>query len=146
MNGNCMNMDPCINVNCPNGFICQNGNCIQDPNVFPPTPTPPECTNNLGCQLDEQCVNQKCQKLPTCATIKCPDFEDCDNGICYKKFDYFCSTVQPQIIRYYCDLTRPTNQNCMDPVFLPPLTRTVCGVTYTGQKIDFPQGCSACKR
>ena len=38
MNGNCMNMDPCDMINCPNGFICMNGMCMKDPDVFPPTP------------------------------------------------------------------------------------------------------------
>ena len=133
--GNCKVAPPCAVAGCPGDQICVANNCVA-----------PECSSSTPCPANKICDAGKCRDR-NCAEVTCPNPADtCENGFCYRKFDSFCSIEQPQIIRNYCSLTRPSPPNCPNNISPDPFVSAVCGVSSTGELIDFDQSCEACKR
>lgn len=133
--GNCVPRQPCAVTGCTGGQICLGNNCVA-----------PQCSGSVACPANKICDAGQCRDR-TCADITCPNPGDtCEGGFCYKKYDNFCSLVQPQIIRNYCPLTRPSPPNCPNNQSPDPFVSAVCGVSSTGELLDFDQSCEACKR
>ena len=97
MNGNCYEIPSCDNVNCGTGFKCEKGQCIV--NTDPPAPE--VCNSNSDCQADEECISGDCKKVvDECANVNCEFSLDCLYGQCYRRYDYFCSTIDHKLERY----------------------------------------------
>lgn len=99
------NEDPCEDVVCLTGRVCENGNCIDDPNYIPPCDT-------LQCEVYEICQNGNCLNDPNftpCDTITCFPGETCVSGNCVADpndpcFNINCPTGE------ICE-----NGNCINP-------------------------------
>jgi len=66
--------DPCCGVYCIPGKICEDGDCVVNPN---------SC-HTVGCPDGYVCIQDKCiySIIPTCDSVECNDGEICLAGIC----------------------------------------------------------------
>jgi sugar lactone lactonase YvrE len=70
-NGICV--DPCYGIECPSGYECNNGSCVQ---------IQKDCYTPAGrCPQGQVCRNGKCITHP-CNGVTCPDGQFCKNGNC----------------------------------------------------------------
>ena len=89
--GNCQTAPSCDVAGCPSGLLCVNSAC-----------TAPQCSTTNPCPTGKVCDNGFC-RVATCADITCTNpLQTCQFGVCYRKFDNFCSAQQPRIVRNYC--------------------------------------------
>jgi len=62
------------NSQCPTGFICQKGVCVEKPD---------KCTQNSDCPSGQECRHGECVTKPVCSkNTDCPKGQTCKNGQC----------------------------------------------------------------
>ena len=69
-NGPSEPVDPCEDVNCADGQLCNAGNCYEI------------CDHDMDCADSERCTDGYCAP-EDCQDIDCPDDQSCFRGICY---------------------------------------------------------------
>ena len=86
-------VDSCQGLNCPNGFACKCGSCVDESCVVKGCPTGQRCDANARMCVVDPCfmamcdVTQFCDPLTggcvsTCANISCGDGQVCQQGTC----------------------------------------------------------------
>ena len=107
----------CVVTTCPIGQDCRNGNCI---------PTP--CSDNSNCQQGLVCKEGIC--VPEVIIVS-PDLDVCPHDAEYNAI----TCIEP----------RPTEEECPIVYYIRAPDPIVCGVKSTGERVDFPRTCEACK-
>lgn len=114
-------------MRCKPGLTCVNGNCI---------PLPGLC-GIVICDKDEVCINGQCTNPLidiSCANIKCDASNGfyCRNGACVRD----CNALKTQ-----CAAPRPNDKTCPPLYYIAPPKPTVCGVTSSGQLVNYVRDC-----
>ena len=133
LTGICFNR--CKTTKCPGGSICVHGDCI---------PQIGHCSTSADCKKDEKCVNGKCRNK--CWNVICLPEETCVNGVCQKPHNSL--DVCPVDANYnivHCKPPRPDEKTCPKVFYVRKPDPIVCGITASGERIDYPRECQACK-
>lgn len=105
----------CQPVICPEGYTCQDGDCVYDPCPDTPCETGLDCGPECGCSEEKlckpcseltcdecgtvygcECINGNCQKVVDCGGV-CSTGEDCPDGCgCYQGECVDCDNFTPE--------------------------------------------------
>lgn len=88
--------DACELIDCPEGFICYDGECI-----------PPDPCIGVTCPISYECDNGTCVYVDRCADTECGIGEVCYGGACYPTMD----VIGPDDI---CSISCNEGQVCVE--------------------------------
>ena len=77
--GQCVDVDPCADVTCPDLGECRTSTCNSNTGTCEPS----NVNDGTSCDSgDGTCMNGSCVDLNLCAGVTCPDLGECQSNVC----------------------------------------------------------------
>ena len=140
-NGDCVDIpiDPCEDITCEEGEICDNGNCVDIP-VDP--------CEDVTCNEDQTCDDGDCVDIPTdpCEDIICEDGQICEDGNCVGNVhidlpvDFEGSTVNYTMSDFGGNMSSLVTDPFASNNMVIEIVKTNQAATWAGTTIGTPSG------